>query len=212
MKTAYRIIFASILSISSVAQAEPSFNQQSGEVSNWQTEAATHLNVEQSVLAARKDIRCIKLNNYWCLKDVKWAGRVGKDSDSHTAFRDGYYSARAAVRNFRTAYSKHGLKSASALMSVYAPSDDCIGSKKAQKPDGSCIYGKNDPAQYARLAAKGITKDIDADLVLFDKNGNATSSLVIFLKNMSAFELGGLHVSESTISKGICLEDASCSL
>lgn len=112
--------------------------------------------------------RCIKLNNYWCLKNFGWNGGVGVDSDNHTVFSNGYYTVRAAVRNTRTAYVRHGRKSALSIMRVYAPRSDCIGSDGARRSDGSCIYGNNDPEQYAKSISRGITQDIHADLMLFE--------------------------------------------
>ena len=207
-----RAIALLILQISQLAYAidQPSYDQRTHRIPNWEEQAKAHLNISSETLRARMDNRCIMLNNYWCLKDFGWAGSVGKDEDSHAVFSNGYYAARAAVRNARTAYGKHGRKSSLAIMEAYAPSSDCIGSNRAKLPDGTCKYGKNNPSEYAKVAAKGITEDINADLGLFDKNKQATGNLVIFLINMSAFELNGPRVQESTIKKGICLEDSTC--
>lgn len=186
------------------------YDSRSRSVSNWKSEAYAHLRIDSDSLNKHKFQRCIKLNNYWCLKDVGWDGKVGRDSDNHTAFKNGYYAARAAVRNFRTAYLRHGRKSAMEIMAVYAPITDCVGSNGARRADGTCIYGNNDSMKYAGTVSNGITDNVSEDLKLFDSKGNATNNLVIFLENMSAFEIGGLRVSRETIERGICMENASC--
>ncbi len=188
----------------------PTYDKNKHTMSNWESQATTHLNITSAALLSRKNNRCIMLNNYWCLKDFGWSGSIGKDDDTHSAFVDGYYAARAAVRNARSAYIKHGRKSAHAIMEAYAPLSDCIGSNRARRADGTCIHGKNDPTVYSKMVAKGITNDIKSDLFLFDKDGKATDNLVLFLQNMSAYELSGPRVQDATIKKGICLEDSSC--
>lgn len=209
LKTPATSSTAAPISEKQVINSQPSkFNAVQKAVSNWPSEALTHLSVTQTGLDNHKSLRCIKLNNYWCLKDIGWNGRLGRDSDSHTAFRNGYYAARAIVRNTRTAYFSHGRQSALELMKAYAPSSDCIGSNAGRRSDGSCIR-HNPTEKYARAAAKGITNDINVDLKLFDKNGNATDALVRFLQNLSKFETG-LTAKESTIRKGICMENNTC--
>lgn len=96
------------------------------------------------------------------------------------------------------------------IMAVYAPTTDCIGSEAARRPDGTCIRGKNDPEEYARRVASGITDDASSDLKLFDENGLATENLKVFLRNVAAFEIGGLTVSDKTLARGICMESGEC--
>ena len=203
------LLSATALSSGAYAGESVTFSPDRKEVSNWKAQAAVHLNVKPETLAKYESLRCVKLNNYWCLKDVGWVGVIGHDSDNHTAFSDGFFAARAAVRNFRTAYVISGRKSALGIMSVYAPPDDCIGSKGGMRPDGTCIKGKNPTEQYALTVSKGISTDINADLVLFDSQGHATDALVRFLIEMSVFELG-IAPTEATVRRGICLEDARC--
>jgi hypothetical protein len=178
-------------------------------VSNWQGQAAINLGASSEQLAKSKTLRCIKLNNYWCLKDIGWQGGIGRDCDGHTAFADGSFAARAAVRNLRTAYVTKNRRTALQLISAYAPADDCVGSNAAKRSDGTCIYGKNPTVEYAKMVAKGIADDPNADLHLFDINGKATDSLTRVLQNLSSFEIG-FSATTNTIKRGICLEDESC--
>ena len=199
-----------LISYPSIARSEITYDTTSRSVSNWRVEAELHLSVSSETLTIHRHKRCIKLNNYWCLKDVGWNGGIGKDRDSHTAFINRYFASRAAVRNFRTAYIKHNRKSALSIMSVYAPETDCIGSNAARRANGTCVHGNNNTRKYAKAVASGITDDINADLKLFDQNNAATPALSIFLGNISAFEIGGLRVSKETIERGICMENSTC--
>lgn len=209
MKFSFLLISVAIF-FSTPASAQPTFNENNMEVENWQQEALKNLKVDRESLLNHKNLRCIKLNNYWCLKDVGWNGGIGRDEDGHTAFSYGAYAARATVRNLRTAYSIHKRFSALAIMQSYSPSDDCIGGNKARSKDGSCLYGKNPVFEYAKFVSKGITDDIEDDLDLFDENGNATNSLILFMRNLSYFETGGIEANIETIEIGICLENGSC--
>ncbi|WP_422506130.1 hypothetical protein [Stenotrophomonas sp. GZD-301] len=187
------------------------YDPASRSVTNWSTEMAVHLDAGAVDIAKHRSLRCVKLNNYWCLKDMGWRGRVGRDLDAHTAFADGYFAARAAVRNMRTAYVKHGRSSALQIMQAYAPSDDCVGSTAGRRADGTCKWGYNPTEKYALLVSKGVADAANSDLRLFDSSGKANeAALVRFLQNMSAFETGGLVVKADTIRRGICLEDETC--
>jgi len=192
----------------------PEYDPQSDRITNWRLEALRHLRkqnggkylkITDAELSTHKYLRCIKLNNYWCLKDLGWGwqGRLGLDSDLHTGFSSAVWGARAAVRNFRTAYVKHGRESALEILSVYASSSDCVGSDAARDSDGNCIEGNNAPEAYARTAIRGITDDINEDLRLFNDDGSATENLRIFLRNMSGVEIGQLFASPELIDEGI---------
>jgi len=211
--SAKSIQFTFLLIVPAVAIAQSStFDPKDRSVSNWQEQARLHLDGAHDFNRknSHNTYRCIKLNNYWCLKDVGWNGGIGRDADNHTAFLNASYGARAVVRNLRTAYFKRNLKSAYQIMSIYAPVNDCIGSKAGMRPDGTCIFGKNPTEMYARVAAKGITDDTNVDLQLFDKNGNATSALTIFLQHVSTMETGGFKATTEVIEKGVCLESRIC--
>lgn len=212
LKFVFTLVITALAVISATgAKSTPTYDSSTRSVSNWESQAAIHLGITDEALTKNKYPRCVKLNNYWCLKDVGWAGSVGRDNDRHTAFLDGNMAARAAVRNFRTAYLKHGRKTAFQIMSVYAPPDDCVGSKAGTRKDGSCVWGKNPTEKYAISVASGVARSSSTDLFLFDSDGVANEDkLVKFLQNMALFELGGLTVSADTIKRGICLENSTC--
>ncbi|NKC11708.1 MAG: hypothetical protein GKR94_05745 [Gammaproteobacteria bacterium] len=202
------LVLATVVSQSGLAG--PEYDLESRLVNNWKSEAISHLIITEQQLERHKTVRCMKLNNYWCLKDFGWKGRLGKDSDHHTAFKTGFWAARAIVRNTRTAYIRRKRKSAFQIMEAYAPPRDCVGSKAATRRDGSCIYGRNPVHLYAKSVIEGITNDVSAELKLFDEKGDATEAPVTFLQNLSSFEVGGRRVRESTIRRGICMETGAC--
>lgn len=74
--------------------------------------------------------RCIRQNNYWCVKTPKgdtWRGQVGSDKSGHAIFADPVYSARAFARLMRNYRFKHEIITARELAMRYAPPSDCIG-------------------------------------------------------------------------------------
>ena len=200
------ILFAfSILSLPAVGAT---FDSTTHSVSNWKDQAKSYLGLNDQDFSSGRSLRCAKLNNYWCLKDIGWEGGLGHDQHNHTAFTSAAYGARAAVRNLRTAYVKRERRTAFQIMSAYAPPNDCIGSIRLV--DGSCKFGLNPTKEYAVIVAKGITEDPNADLQLFDDHGKATEALVTLLKNICSYETGGLKVADQIVRTGICLEDQSC--
>lgn len=74
--------------------------------------------------------RCIRQNNYWCVKTPKgdtWRGQVGSDLSGHAIFADPVYSARAFARLMRNYRFKHEIITARQLAMRYAPPSDCVG-------------------------------------------------------------------------------------
>ena len=74
--------------------------------------------------------RCIRQNNYWCVKTPpteRWRGQVGEDNSGHAIFADPVYSARAFARLMRNYRFKHEIITARELAMRYAPPSDCIG-------------------------------------------------------------------------------------
>ena len=74
--------------------------------------------------------RCIRQNNYWCVKTPpteRWRGQVGEDNSGHAIFADPVYSARAFARLMRNYRFKHEIITARQLAMRYAPPSDCIG-------------------------------------------------------------------------------------
>jgi len=100
------------------------------EVTNWRQEAlndldplpisalAIMLNVERPVVT-----RCVKLNNYWCIKRARWNGEIGADEEGHVGFASAENGADAAVRLLRRYYLEFGRKSALDIVRHWAPAE-----------------------------------------------------------------------------------------
>lgn len=186
------------------------FDTSKYEVSNWREQASKSLEIDSAKLDVLGEKRCVKLNNYWCLKDMNWNGSLGRDSDRHAAFQEAELGARAAARNLRTAYFLRGRKTAFEVMSTYAPPTDCIGSNAARLKDGTCKNGYNPTLKYATTIAGKINKGPHDDMELFDRSTKmANGSLAAILQAIAKFETG-ISVKSELVLKGICLENDSC--
>ncbi len=97
-------------------------------VSTWRSEAADHLLVtpaEADALrgpgAAPAVARCVKLNNYWCIKSAGWNGEIAADGEGHVAFASATEGAAVAALLLKRYYVDFGRKSANAIISHWAP-------------------------------------------------------------------------------------------
>lgn len=106
----------------------PVFKPSAREVDNWRREAALGLALppEASMaLVAGDDLRgttrCVRLNNYWCIKRAGWAGEIAADGEGHVAFASAREGAAVAALLLRRYYRDFGLKSARAIVSRWAP-------------------------------------------------------------------------------------------
>ncbi|MFL5143953.1 MAG: hypothetical protein ACJ8DP_11500 [Microvirga sp.] len=133
-------------------------------VSNWRAEAlhdlqprpvsamAVLLNVERPVVT-----RCVKLNNYWCIKRARWNGEIGHDDEGHVGFASADQGADAAVTLLRRYYLDFGRKSALDIVRRWAPAE-CRGgpslslSVLAVRGIGQTLRARWLAAQRARTA------------------------------------------------------------
>jgi hypothetical protein len=97
-------------------------------VGNWRMQAA--LDLDLGVDTALRWVtgtvpanlpRCIRLNNYWCMKKAGWSGEIGADPEGHAAFASAEQGAVAAIVLLRRYYVDYGRKSARAIVTHWAP-------------------------------------------------------------------------------------------
>ena len=81
----------------------------------------------------RGTTRCVKLNNYWCIKRAGWAGEIAADAEGHVAFASAREGAAVAALLLRRYYIDFGLKSARAIVSRWAPAQ-CGGVARGGAP------------------------------------------------------------------------------
>ncbi|MGB0481199.1 MAG: hypothetical protein ACPGPA_03080 [Alphaproteobacteria bacterium] len=92
--------------------------------------------------------RCIRQNNYWCVKtpkDQQWKGQIGADASGHAAFVDPVYSARAFARLMRIYRFRHDLVTVREVARRYAPPGDCIGSLSFCPVSEDVVIGPDQP-------------------------------------------------------------------
>ncbi len=107
---------------------QPVFDAAQRAVGNWRAEAAQHLAVSEetaTALAAGETptgvSRCVRLNNYWCIKGAGWNGMIAADAEGHAAFASAVEGAAVAALLLRRYYLEFGRKSAKAIVSRWAP-------------------------------------------------------------------------------------------
>jgi hypothetical protein len=102
----------------------PAFLPADRSVSNWRAEAAVHLTSpgQSALLDGASNVpRCVKLNNYWCVKRAGWAGEIAADSERHVAFASAAEGAIVAAMLLRRYYLVYRLHSAQQILSRWAP-------------------------------------------------------------------------------------------
>ena len=55
--------------------------------------------------------RCVKLNNYWCIKSARWNGELATDGEGHVGFASAEHGADAAATLLRRYYLEFNRKS-----------------------------------------------------------------------------------------------------
>ena len=105
------------------ALAKPSFQPAERALSKWPAQAVLDLDLGTDTalrwLAGNVPAnlpRCIRLNNYWCIKKAAWPGEIGADAEGHAAFASASEGAGAAVILLRRYYLDYGRKSARAIL------------------------------------------------------------------------------------------------
>ena len=116
-------------------------------VDNWRRQGALNLDLppEQALaLALGRDFRglsrCVRLNNYWCVKKAGWIGEIAADTEGHVAFASAAEGAAGAAQLLRRYYVDFGLRSARAIVQRWAPAQ--CGAPVAIGAPGRRIAGR----------------------------------------------------------------------
>jgi hypothetical protein len=106
------------------------YEPESREVTNWRREAMDALEpkpvvVMAALLKAERPFvtRCVKLNNYWCIKSARWNGELATDSEGHVGFASADHGADAAATLLRRYYLEFNRKSALDIVRRWAPAE-----------------------------------------------------------------------------------------
>lgn len=108
--------------------AVPLFRPAERAVSTWRVEAAGHLLLTPAQAAmllasgpAPDVARCVKLNNYWCIKKAGWNGEIAADGEGHVAFASAVEGAAVAALLLKRYYVDFKRRTALAIISHWAP-------------------------------------------------------------------------------------------
>ncbi|OAS22813.1 hypothetical protein [Methylobacterium platani] len=159
----------------------PVYRPEARAVSNWRAETRDGLlplSLAWTAWAAPGDpafvARCVKLNNYWCIKRARWDGEIGGDQEGHTGFATAGQGADAAVSLLRRYYGEYGRRSALAIVRRWAPAE-CAAplAVRAAPPGraGSPVRAAS-PA-LASLAPQGIGRTLRARFLATHGRGGA---------------------------------------
>lgn len=106
----------------------PAYAPEKRAVDNWRLESALWLDMGP-VAALRRALgaddgepaRCVKLNNYWCVKRAGWTGEIAADAEGHVAFASAEEGAAVAALLLRRYYVDYKRRSARAIIERWAP-------------------------------------------------------------------------------------------
>jgi len=148
------------------AQAQQArYQPETREVTNWRFEAVDALEpkplvVLASLLKAERPFvtRCVKLNNYWCIKSARWNGEIATDGEGHVGFASAEHGADAAATLLRRYYMDFKRKSALDIVRRWAPAECNVATS---------IGG------MAVLAVKGIGGTVRARYLASRRKGGA---------------------------------------
>ncbi|MBB4039765.1 hypothetical protein GGR34_001412 [Microvirga flocculans] len=109
---------------------EARYEPEARAVSNWRSEAVEALEPKPVVAmvalfrAERPFVtRCVKLNNYWCIKSARWNGELAADSEGHVGFASADHGADAAATLLRRYYLEFKRRSALDIVRRWAPAE-----------------------------------------------------------------------------------------
>ncbi|MCG7391446.1 hypothetical protein MHY87_00805 [Microvirga sp. ACRRW] len=113
-----------------VASKQARYEPESREITNWRSEAIDALEPKAAVTLAaffkaeRPFVtRCVKLNNYWCIKSARWNGELATDGEGHVGFVSADHGADAAALLLKRYYLDYNRKSALDIVRRWAPAE-----------------------------------------------------------------------------------------
>lgn len=119
----------------SIPESEPDvvaarYEAEKRAVTNWRHEAMEALEpkpvaVLAALIGADRPVvtRCVKLNNYWCIKSARWNGELAADGEGHVGFASADHGADAAATLLRRYYLDFNRKSALDIVRRWAPAE-----------------------------------------------------------------------------------------
>lgn len=141
-------------------------------VSNWRLEALRHIDLtfpNSLAIATGAEPprlpRCVRLNNYWCIKSARWNGEIATDSEGHVAFSSANEGAAVAAALLRRYYLEFNRKSALAIVSRWAPAQCFVAAAPARRTARTSKAASRPRVAQSRadaLATRGIGSTLRA--------------------------------------------------
>jgi hypothetical protein len=157
-----------------------SFQPGERAVDNWRMQAALDLDLGADAAlrwltgkAPANLPRCIRLNNYWCIKKAGWAGELGADAEGHVAFASAEAGAAAAITLLRRYYLDYGRKSARAIVARWAPARCGLPIAASSLPSGARPLLAS---SLGGLAKHGIGKTLRARWLAAHRRGGTINA------------------------------------
>lgn len=172
---------SALSALAAPAREMPVYRPEARAVSNWRAETRDGLlplSLAWTAWAAPSDpafvARCVKLNNYWCIKRARWDGEIGGDQEGHTGFATAGQGADAAVSLLRRYYGEYGRRSALAIVRRWAPAE--CGAPVAARPivtGRAAAPARAASPALAALAPQGIGRTLRARFLAGHGRGGA---------------------------------------
>lgn len=136
-------------------------------VSNWRMEAAFNLEASLARFAHAPESlpRCVRLNNYWCVKSARWSGEIAADREGHVAFASAREGAIVAAQLLRRYYVDLGRRNADSIVSRWAPAECGLAPRMVRvagaapgaraRPDALSTRGVGNTLRARWLASRG---------------------------------------------------------
>jgi hypothetical protein len=151
------------------ATPSPAYQPQTRAVDNWRFESALALEMGP-VAAIRRALgaeagepaRCVKLNNYWCIKSAGWNGEIAADADGHVAFASAEEGAAVAALLLRRYYVNYGRRTARAIVERWAPAQcSLVFAPAARRPVAAVSPDSSSakPRALARMLPQRVARN-----------------------------------------------------
>ncbi|AWB20529.1 hypothetical protein DA075_05930 [Methylobacterium currus] len=178
--------FAATTALAAPERERPAYRPEARAVSNWRGETKDGLlplSLAWTAWAAPTDpafvARCVKLNNYWCIKRAGWDGEIGGDQEGHTGFATAGQGADAAVSLLRRYYGEYGRRSALAIVRRWAPAECAapVAARTVAPGRGPAPARTASPA-LAALAPQGLGRTLRARFLATHGRGGVPRRIV----------------------------------
>ena len=164
----------------------PSLSLVARAVSNWREQAGANLAPTSLALVVRYAAtepgfvaRCVRLNNYWCVKQARWSGELGGDAEGHTGFATAADGADAAAQLLRRYYRDYGRRTALAIVRRWAPAECGVPRPvaRAAPAAGAAPRPAAVAAVSAGIAPQGIGRTLRARFLARHGRGGVARAL-----------------------------------